>query len=118
MQTIPNACRKCSIRPAEAGSVICTECLRPVRAKANAKNGAISGLLVLVGFVGGSVYLLSTCSLDETSPYYPRNFDDVLPQEQRAYDALRQRGFSDADARAAAGGVRQICLEMGGTDCD
>ena len=43
---------------------------------------------------------------------------EALPQEdRRSYDALKARGYSDTDARAAAAAVRRLCEAGKETDC-
>lgn len=37
--------------------------------------------------------------------------------DQRAYEALRARGFSDAEARKLAPSIRKLCESQGGDDC-
>ena len=43
---------------------------------------------------------------------------EALPKkDRRSYDALKDKGYSDADARQAAAAIRRLCEAGKGTDC-
>ena len=40
------------------------------------------------------------------------------PEDQKAYDALRDKGVSADEAKGAASRLRQFCQAAGGKDCE
>jgi hypothetical protein len=70
-------------------------------------------LIMLVGIL--AIALFSSAGPKQRSA--ETHATTIAHEDERAYEELRKRGFSEQEARDAAASTRRLCEAAGGTDC-
>lgn len=81
---------------------------RPIASSALIGLAALS-TLGWIGFVGYRLWAVQ----DEWAYHAPA----VAAEDQRSYEELRGRGYSERDAREAAPSAHRLCQQSGGENC-
>lgn len=123
-------CRSCGFRkPYAQDAIWCEECVAEKRGAGGRSNTRVStlavaakadqstGITVTLAVFGilTILFLIGKCTGSSDAP--SAGYGGVANSDRAAYEALRDRGYSDQQAKEAAPAIRRLCETGGGQAC-